>query len=305
MAGHRKFDETISAWLEESASVRIPGRVLDATFERTRRTRQEIGWRAFLGRTQMPRFVVATGSVAVVVVAAVVVLSMFGRPAGQGGPASPTPAPSPSSTATVAPSPVAVTHHLWTQNGISLSVTLPDATWTGETGQGILAKNDHIYPPDGAGLIVFVERANLYVYGDPCHWSTTRPASPAATVDELISALTAQSSRDASAPIDVTVGGHAGKSITLHVPTDADFSACDPIPRTSGPSGGTHYFASWAVGPTDQTPGRYHQGPGQIDKLWILDVNGTLVVIDTGYYAGTPPAVVSELNAIVASTTFE
>jgi hypothetical protein len=129
------------------------------------------------------------------------------------------------------------------------------------------------------------------VYGDPCQWSTTIPETPATTVDELVEALAAQASRDASAPVDITLDGYAGKSITLHVPDDADFTQCDD-----------ELFSSW--GTRDEDPSRYHQGPGQIDKLWIVDVDGVLVVIDAGYYAGTPQEVVDEMDAIVETATF-
>ena len=117
--------------------------------------------------------------------------------------------------------------------------------------------------------------------------------NPATTVDELVAALGNQASRDASAPVDITVGGYAGKSITLHVPDDAVFSRCDQ-----------GYFGSWGVA-SEPTPARYHQGPGQIDELWILDVNGVLTVIDTAYYAGTPVEHVEEMRSIVGSATFE
>jgi len=133
----------------------------------------------------------------------------------------------------------------------------------------------------------------LFVYGDPCEWSTTKPEIPARTVDELVAALSAQASRDASAPKDITVGGHAGKSITLHVPDDAVFGRCDQ-----------GYFGSWVDG-LEPTPSRYHQGPGQIDELWILDVNGVLTVIDTTYYVGTPVEDVEEMRAIVRSASFK
>ena len=63
-------------------------------------------------------------------------------------------------------------------------------------------------------------------------------------------------------------------------------------------------FGSWGLGTTDLSPYRYHQGPGQIDKLWILDVDGELAVMDIAYYEGTPRAVIDELEAIVESTTF-
>jgi hypothetical protein len=100
MAGNRKFDETISTWLEDTAPTGLPQRVLAATFDRTRRSRQQLGWRALLGRLQMPRFVLALGGAAVVVMAAVLTLNVFPL-FGPGGP----PTPSPSATASPSTSP--------------------------------------------------------------------------------------------------------------------------------------------------------------------------------------------------------
>jgi hypothetical protein len=136
----------------------------------------------------------------------------------------------------------------------------------------------------------------VYVYGDPCQWSTTTPDTPATTVDEVVAALTAQASRDASDPVDITVDGYTGKSIILHVPDDAVFSECDE-----------GLFASWAGGgdPLSAGPSRHHQGPGQIDEVWILDVNGELIVVDAMYGAETSDEHVAEIHAILESMTFE
>lgn len=238
------------------------------------------------------------GAAAVVLVAAVALNADPGRP-GVGGPASPIPSPTPSPTATPpSPQPSSASgglpegpHVLWSQ-GVRMNVTIPAPDWYGMANDGILVKDDDSAAPDGAGLIVFAgDPGGLYVYGDPCSWSGTRPAEPSGTVEELVEALTAQASRDASAPVDVAIDGHEGKSITLHVPQDAVFADCDQ-----------GYFASWGV--EDEDPSRYHQDPGQIDELWILDVGGELVVLDAAYYEGTPDAVVEEMRAIVESTTF-
>ena len=95
---------------------------------------------------------------------------------------------------------------------------------------------------------------------------------------------------------DITLDGHAGKVITLHVPADADFSRCD-----------AREFCSW--GDPEQGGStacyRYHQGAGQIDKVWVVDVDGTTVLIDAAWYAGTPPEDVAALEAIVQSIAFE
>jgi hypothetical protein len=294
MATDGRLDERISRWLEAEAPGRLPDRALRATFERTRRTRQQGGWHVLLGRSHMPRSVLALGGAALVVVVAAVALSFYGNRTGVGGPASPSPSPTPSPTATVAvPSPSPTPegllpegpHVLLNEGSVSMTVTIAAPDWYGP-GSGLLAKGD-------AGMIVFAGE-DLYVYGDPCHWSTTRPARPSTTVDAFVAAMSAQKSRDATTPGDVTVGEYAGKSITLHVPDDADFAKCDQ---------GT--FGSWGIASTDQSPFRYQQGPGQIDKLWVLDVDGKLVVIDIAYARGTPQTVIDELEAIVESATFK
>ena len=74
----------------------------------------------------------------------------------------------------------------------------------------VLVRDNGGDPPDGAAIIGLYD-GEYYVYGDPCQWSTTMPDSPATTVDEVVAALRAQASRDASAPEDITVDGYAGK----------------------------------------------------------------------------------------------
>lgn len=86
MSTDERFDAAISRWLEDTAPARLPERVLDATFERTRTSRQHVGLRALLGRLQMPRFVPALGSAAVVVVVAAVALTFYVNQLGIGKP---------------------------------------------------------------------------------------------------------------------------------------------------------------------------------------------------------------------------
>ena len=207
-----------------------------------------------------------------------------------------TPSPSVASPS-AAPSSADVGHYVFSWpsgGGPSITVAVPDG-WSGVAGDGVLVGNNGGDPPNGAAIIgPFF--GDLYVYGDPCQWSTTLPDVPATTVDQAVAALTAQPSRDASTPVDVTVDGHAGKSITLHVPDDIVDSACDQ-----------GKFASWAGGgePPTNGPSRYHQGAGQIDEVWVLDVNGELVVMDAMSGAETPAVKLAEMRAILESMTFE
>ena len=70
------FDSTITRWFEDVAPARMPDRVLDATFERTRQSRQDIDWRARL--QTLPRSVAALGGAAALLVA--VALALVLRP---------------------------------------------------------------------------------------------------------------------------------------------------------------------------------------------------------------------------------
>jgi len=289
----------VRSWLDEGVT-QLPDRVLDAVLDQVPATRQRrvTWWPA--RRNEPMNTMLKLGLAAVVVtVAALIGVNSLGS-SNVGGPGSDDSAPTPEPTATpeLTPEPtpegnltVGETYSIsLPEYPIAISVTIPAAGWWGEPGGGVLLIND-ADPPAGAGIITFVDDG-YHVYGDPCQWSTTRPDTPATTVDELVAALSAQASRDALAPVDITLDGYAGMSITLHVPDDADFAECDE-----------DRFASWGVPGED--PARYHQGPGQIDKLWILDVDGHLVVIDTAYYEGTPQSVVDQLEAIVDSISFD
>jgi hypothetical protein len=87
MAPNERFDDAISDWLQAEAPVRLPARVLEATFERTRRSRQQVGWRELLGRSRMMQLAPLLGGAAVVVaVAAALALGSFGGHPTVGGP---------------------------------------------------------------------------------------------------------------------------------------------------------------------------------------------------------------------------
>ena len=171
-----------------------------------------------------------------------------------------------------------------------MTVTIPAPDWHGLHTFTAVDKHGIAGPPQGAGLVVY--GADMLVYGDPCAWESTRPDDPAASLDELVAALSAQASRDATPPVDVTVGGYPGKMLTLHVPADAVFTDCD-----------RGEFRTLVEVETDDA--RFHQGPGQIDEVWVVDVDGTFVFIDAGYFAATPAEDVEEMRAMVESATFE
>jgi len=173
----------------------------------------------------------------------------------------------------------------------NVAVTLPSSGWDVHAADGYVTALAY----EDTGFLVYP--GDLWIYGDPCAWSTTTPDTPASTVDEIIAALASQASRDASEPSEITVAGYSGRSITLHVPGDAVFGDCDE--ETFGT------LTEGVEGSPDSAPHRFHQGPGQIDEFWVLDVDGRPVAFDLSYWPDTHQEVIDEMYAIVESVTFE
>ena len=132
------------------------------------------------------------------------------------------------------------------------------------------------------------------VYGQPCQWRGTL-FDPGPSVEDLAKALSDIPLRRATGLRDVTLGGHSGRYMWWSVPADMDFTGCD----MDGPD---HYFESWTGGNTGD---RYQQGAGQVDQLWILDVDGARLVIDAFDMPSATAAEREELREVIGSIRFE
>ena len=307
MTASRDPDRLIHHFLLEGEE-QLRDQVYDAVRAAIERKRQRVIFGPW--RTPVMYKIVGFGlAAAAVVVALVVGTQLLGSPTTNvGGPdveASPTPEASvaePSATASPAPADGSLpegAHVLYdgTEGGVPISVTIPAPGWYGEPGGGVVENSgESNFGPDDAGMIgPFV--GDIYVPADPCRWRTTMPDTPATTVDAVVAALQAQASRNASEPVDITVDGHAGQSITLRVPDEAVFGECDE-------GEGEAKFCTL----TEDDPRichRFNQFPGQIDEVWILDVNGEVMVFDAGWGDETPAEDLAELRAILESMTFE
>ena len=124
-----------------------------------------------------------------------------------------------------------------------------------------------------------------HVYAHPCD-AVADPVGP--SVADLAGALAAQELRTATEPVPVSVGGHDGLYLEVQVPETVDAGDC--------PSG---TFGLW--------PGRAPAAQailGQVDMIWILDVDGRRVVIDAAHEDASPDEV-AELDEMVTTATFE
>jgi hypothetical protein len=124
---------------------------------------------------------------------------------------------------------------------------------------------------------------------DPCG-EPVDLIDPGTSVEDLVDAFAAQALTDMTSPVPVEVGGHRGLYVELRAPDDLDFATC-----------GQGKFETWL---SDPAGGRYMQQPGQVDRLWILDVNGDRVVLFATAVPDVPEAQVEQLTGIVESTRF-
>ena len=138
------------------------------------------------------------------------------------------------------------------------------------------------------------------VFRDPCHWQGNG-VDPGPGVAALIAALVAQAKRNATKPTDVTLAGYAGRYLEWSVPADMKSSALSEFDACDVDSEGHRDFNSWLG---NGMGNRYEQVPGQVDRLWVLDVNGQRLVVDATYSPDTTQADRNELAQVVASLRF-
>ena len=206
----RDPDRLIHAFVREGAE-QLDDQIYDAVRAEIEQKRQ----RVVIGPWRVPTMskLVPIGLGAAALIAVLFVGSQFvGSPSSSvGGPAvvaSPTPASAePTSAAGLPKGPFIVIDNEAMADTPQITVTIPSSGWVSLPGFGGIQKGEDGDPPQSAMLLWATPVGTGYdVYGDPCHWTSTKPDSPATTVDEIAAALAAQPSRDASEPVDVTVG---------------------------------------------------------------------------------------------------
>ena len=299
MSTDRETTRIVRSWLEEGVTV-LPDRVLDAVLDQVPATPQRrSGWPAwrFSDMNIYAKFAIAA---AALVVVAIVGINLLPRSGGNvGGPptvspssTSPSPeaSPSPSEVAFPPDGDLAVGKHSMTRNGIRLSVTLPTSGWQSGDGfffnKGVGNKSVEI-SPEGASLL-FWDANPIGVFADPCAEKKAPPAGPSAA--DLASAVsTLPGALLVTGPTDVTVGGYPAQQVVLTVPEEA---ACDAEGQE---------FHLWYT-PGDQ---RFISAPGATMRVWIIDVDGTIVWIDGETYKGAGPGPGEEIQQIIDSIQFE
>ena len=161
---------------------------------------------------------------------------------------------------------------------------MPDG-WQAHAGFAVSPVDSEENASHYASLGIWGEASNVHV--DPCDWQgniLNPPPGPA--VDDFAEALASQSGWTTTQPADLTVDGYQGKRLQLTVPDDTDFADCD-----------LREFRSW----TD----RWYRGPGQIDDVRLIDLDGTRQLFLTTYFPGTSAETMASLEQIVETLEIE
>jgi hypothetical protein len=153
---------------------------------------------------------------------------------------------------------------------------------------------------------VYFSAGPVRIYADPCHWQSSQHPSAGlfspGSIEGMASALAAQPMRHATGPSVVNAslaepsgGGDVVRDVDatqvrLTVPSNLDLSRCDH-----------GQYRTWGVGRNT----RIQQGPGQRDAISLSTVFNTpgdaVLVIDAATFPDTPPSLVHQVNAILAS----
>ena len=155
---------------------------------------------------------------------------------------------------------------------------------------------------DGHVSVSITTVVNLVSEGCVDHSWADPPVGP--SVDDLAAVLADLAPFEVtSAPKDVTIYGYRGKHMELTVP---DLPVSGDARRFTGCMGGQ--LKSW-VAPIDTAePGDAYYGytgPGYREEFWILDVEGTRLIIAAERSPGSPPDDLAELLAVLDSIRIE
>lgn len=174
--------------------------------------------------------------------------------------------------------------------GTELTVTyaLPDG-WQ-DAGTGFMTRSD-------SSVVNFWNVGNVYV--DGCEWTLLDPQL-GPTVDDLANVWAELPGFTATTPVAITVDGYAGKRVDYIVP---DYEiVVDPATGEEEADCFFGKFGLWTETPGIGTsPNFWAQVPGQQNRQWILDVDGTRLVINEWSEPGTTPEELADMDQFLAS----
>lgn len=138
--------------------------------------------------------------------------------------------------------------------------------------------------PNGIGFSAWTSTAP---HADPCHWQDEimDPSTPP-TVEEIVATLVGQPGRDPRPPVEATLGGWPATRLELVTPPALDIATCD-LGR----------YKAW-TDLADPNGGNWNHENGQLDVVYVVDVDGVTVVIDSWYGENTSLQDLGELETL-------
>ena len=272
MSGELDTTRAVRAWLQEGVT-RLPDRVLDEVLAdvpqtpQRRRTGRDAGsWRRSTG----VRLLVAVMTLVVIAGAVALAAGTFRAPV-----------PRPFDIRPLDPGRYVIDRPF----PVRISLDLP-AGWQGaDLGSEIAAVSRVDEEANPGGLSFMTVDA---VYPDPCHWDEASIEVVSPGTAALVDALATLEGVGVTSPTDVQLGGYGARTMTLTAP--GDFSGCSP----SEPP-----FQIWGH------PVGHWLTPGERNQVWVTEIGSTRLVVSSEVFPETPPAVATEIEAIIASIRFE
>ena len=128
--------------------------------------------------------------------------------------------------------------------------------------------------------------------------AASKISSPA-SVDDLATVWATLPGFTATTPVDIVVDGYAGKRVDYTVPDYA--TVIDPATGEEGADCANHQFGLWTERYGGLGPNFWAQVPGQQNRQWIIDVEGTRLVINEWSEPGTTPEQLAKMDEFLAS----
>jgi hypothetical protein len=176
---------------------------------------------------------------------------------------------------------------------LRVGYAVPVEGWSQWFGAAKFAADEHV-------AVSITTVTNLVRHGCRDHSPADPPVGP--TVDDLAAALAELAPfRVTSPPEDVTIYGYSGKHLELTVP-DLPVGGDPGDLRFIGCIDADLY--SW-ISPPNEGAFSGYTGPGYREEFWILDVEGTRLMIVAHRSAGAPREDLPELRAILDSIRIE
>lgn len=275
-----EFVRTARAWLDEGPNV-MSDRALQLALDEIHATRQRRALWPAPRQTSLftiIRIAAAVGAILLAVVG-------FGLlSSGVGPEPTPTPAASPIALTMNVLGPLEPGTHVTADPFLArVTFTVP-AGWEGSMGGPYLVDLGKPAEPVAVSFQIFDT-----VYADPCDFSKgPLDPRPGPSVDDLATALVGLPRLDVTAPTDITIDGFRGKQLTLTAPSD--MTGC-----TLSPDGN---LLIWEL----PLGARIGMTRGEVDRIWILDVDGQRLVIDAPDVPGALDAASkAEVQAVLDS----